>query len=767
MQYLLSANNNKISIQENITQYILFDSNINNITYTFDINDLNKNIEVDFNLINNASYDVKIEFNNLEFNNYYIDINNSNIIINKNEYSNQCINNQVCTCDIKIKLLSKCNNINLETVFRLEEDIPLDYSCPINNPFYMVNKGCVSECHSVYFFKKGCTINNKDPKTVDKMINTIQNEMPDESMDSLLTNVIEGNNQNLVVNTSNIIFEITTSDNIDINNNNNISIIYLGECGKRLKEIYNINNIIIFKIDFFEEGLLIPIVEYELYHPINKTKLDLNYCKDLNVDISSLVNIDEKKLFKYNSSDDYYNDLCFPYTTEKKTDIILKDRKDEFIKNNLSLCEKNCEYEGYNKNSKRSMCKCNTKPKVRSFSEITIDKDKLKNNFIDIETTTNLYVVKSYKLLLTEEGIKYNIGNYIIIGIIIIFIIFSCIFRYKLYQQFFDYIKIIIKYKYDNQKISYTKKDAQSNNSSIDKKMKKDCDLLNIKAIKNIDIFTINKAPKNNDLLRKSYNSSNKNVESTLKSYVKTYKNDLIDSFGNINEKSNEILAMNDYELNSLNYKEALQVDSRTYIQYYISLLKTKHLLIFTFYTSDDYNSKIIKICLFFIFFALYYTVTALFFVDSTMHKIYEDNGTFNFIYQLPKILYSTIISKLINTIVKSLSLTEKNIIEIIKEKGNPFTKLSKKINYLKLKFKLFFNFGFIFLALFWYYLSCFCAVYKNTQKHLIKNTLFSFALSLLYPLAFNLIPGIFRIPSLNENNRECLYKLSKILQIF
>ena len=105
----------------------------------------------------------------------------------------------------------------------------------------MINQGCVSECHSVYFFKKGCIINNKDPKAVDKMINTIQNEMTDESMNSLLTNVVEGNNQNLVVNTSNIIFEITNSDNIDINNNNNISIIYLGECGKRLKEIYNIN----------------------------------------------------------------------------------------------------------------------------------------------------------------------------------------------------------------------------------------------------------------------------------------------------------------------------------------------------------------------------------------------------------------------------------------------------------------------------------------------------------------------------------------------
>ena len=50
----------------------------------------------------------------------------------------------------------------------------------------------------------------------------------------------------------------------------------------------------------------------------------------------------------------------------------------------------------------------------------------------------------------------------------------------------------------------------------------------------------------------------------------------------------------------------------------------------------------------------------------------------------------------------------------------------------------------------------------------MIKDTLISFSLSLLYPFGFNLLPGIFRIPSLNGNkrNRECLYKTSKIIQL-
>ena len=49
--------------------------------------------------------------------------------------------------------------------------------------------------------------------------------------------------------------------------------------------------------------------------------------------------IDENNIFQYNSSHEYYNDICYSYT-KNNADIILKDRRDEYINNNLSLCEK-------------------------------------------------------------------------------------------------------------------------------------------------------------------------------------------------------------------------------------------------------------------------------------------------------------------------------------------------------------------------------------------------------------------------------------------
>ena len=268
--------------------------------------------------------------------------------------------------------------------------------------------------------------------------------------------------------------------------------------------------------------------------------------------------------------------------------------------------------------------------------------------------------------------------------------------------------------------------------------------------------------------------NSKTNMHKSYKDKLKFINHDT-DNNNNKNSKNkieynnvNELMDLNDQELNTLNYKEALIIDKRTYLQYYAALIKRKQKIIFTFYTKDDYNSRTIKICLFFFSFALFYTVNDLFFSDSTMHKIYEDNGKFNFIYQIPQILYSTIISSIINVLVNMLSLSERNIILLKKDSKNILEKKPKIINCLKLKFILFYILVFILLLFFWYYLSCFCAVYKNTQFYLIKDSLISFLLSLLYPFGLCLLPGLFRIPSLKSpnQNKELLYKISKIVQL-
>ena len=245
----------------------------------------------------------------------------------------------------------------------------------------------------------------------------------------------------------------------------------------------------------------------------------------------------------------------------------------------------------------------------------------------------------------------------------------------------------------------------------------------------------------------------------------------------NFNSKTNEItnnkLAINiskfhtDYELNHFPYHYSLLYDKRKFNAYYISLIKAKHPLIFSFWPRNDYNSIIIKVCLFFLSFSFYYFVNSLFFDEKTIHKIYEDKVIYNFIYLAQYILYSFLISHTLSVIIKYIFLSDRNLYEIKIQKT--YRKANDKVSNVRrcliIKYICFFVIGYIFLSFFWYYLSSFGAVYQNTQIYIIENTLISFAFSFIYPFVINTIPCLLRIYSLKESNRELCYKISKYIQ--
>ena len=635
-------------------------------------------------------------------------------------------------------------------------------------------------------FDNFCLLNNDySIDNINKIINNIKTDSMACKLD--LFNSFEKDKNDIYIKDNNIIYHITSSFNQKNNEYNNISSINLGECETKLKESYGINDdksLIIFKMELQETSYSIPIVEYEVYNLQTKDyKLNLSLCEGLKIMINIPVDIDEDNLFKYNSSSEYYNDKCFPYTTVTNTDIILEDRRKEYINNNLSLCENNCEYSSYNSKNKKVACKCFIKKKFTSLDDIKIDSSKFLKNFKNIKEKINLEVVKCYKLLFTKKGIKYNLGNYIIISIILSEIVLLILFKIKGYKKLLDKINEIIncKKEEENNNVINENKIMEDNKKykikKIIKKKKKKKKKINIDNDIKIYPNENNNPPKKER--KESVNRIKINRENSKKTTSKLFiskdnmvfnnqKNDIILNNKNVIDNKS-IEEYNDYELNSLNYEKALEIDKRTYCQYYFSLLKVKHLLIFTFYTNTDYNSRIIKLSLFIFSFALFLTINALFFTDSTMHKIYENHGIFNFVYQLPKILYSTIISAIINAIVKFLSLSEKNILQIKNEKTNVDIISMKIIKKLKIKLLLFYILIILFLLFFWFYLSCFCAVYTNTQYHLIKDTLISFGLSLIYPFGINLLPGIFRISSLSDQNKskKYIYIISKVIQIF
>ena len=234
-------------------------------------------------------------------------------------------------------------------------------------------------------------------------------------------------------------------------------------------------------------------------------------------------------------------------------------------------------------------------------------------------------------------------------------------------------------------------------------------------------------------------------------------------------QRIRDIIKHTDDELNDLSYKEALKYDKRTFFQFYFALLRNKHMIL-SLLEKRDFNARCIKTFLCFFSFEFGYVTNALFFNDDTMHKINEDGGDFNFWYQLPQIVYSSLISYFLENFLNYLALSEEDILSVKQEKVKAVGKRGKEVlRTLRIKFIFFFIVSFIALLVFWYYICCFCAVYRNTQYHLIKDTLIGFGTGLATPLGMEILPTIFRIPALrgHSKTRELMYKLSQLLQIF
>ena len=698
----------------------------------------------------------------------------------------------------------------------------------------------------------------------------ISNEQLKEMYKFIKENLIK-KNETIVIETGNVIFEISTVNEQSNINNQNISNIDLGQCEVELKNKNNISesqSLIIFKIDIKSIDKKKTYVQYEVYHPTTYAQLNMSVCQDLTIDIYSPLSLSQLDSVTfhslnvsgynlYNPNDPFYNEICTPYTTINGTDILLSDRKvDIFSKSgNEALCQTGCELLYYDETYKKAKCNCKIKTKEENSDLINgfkFDKKEIEQSFFDTLSNSNFLVLKCYKLAFDLEKLLENKGRIMITLFLILFLILLFVYCFTGNKKLNYYLGLIIKQKQklknkdfnkplkkkliinsSQQKSELKRENNIMNNSSSHLKKSKSLKIIednnNVNKKQNYnqiernknkkedhtknDIYNIKSKIRKKDMLfppkkKTNFNENSKNPlehskvinqnniisinnnnnnekmnkqnfhkDNLIKSEKLIFKNSNAslsikqkdkDSENSSAEKNRKTLT--EYEINSLTYELALIKDKRTYLQYYWSLLKQKHLLLFTFLPVNDFNLSSLKISLFILSFSLYFTINGFFFNDESMHKIYKENGAFNIICQIPQIIYSTFVSSIINLLLKTLSLSQKNILEIKKKKNLQIAiKESKKTKHcLQIKFIIFFILSFFLLLFFWYFISCFCGVYKNTQKILIKDTLISFGLSMLYPFGLNLLPGIFRIPSLRAKNKDkkCMYQVSGIIAL-
>ena len=703
--------------------------------------------------------------------------------------NNECIENDnyntLIPSEIIIKLYENCDNeyplnhvlcakCNFNNSLRGNE--PLKFGIHINNNcysdlknkcYYTCNNNCYmkgdyinhkcKECNEHYtiefkhsiFYNCYNNCSNEDNKCYENLTQIIEKEFTE-----FYNTINLDNGQDEIIQTEKMIFTFTALKNQKNKIQNNLPAIDLDECESLLRNQYTFlnldNELYIKKIDIIQEETKAKKVQYDVYFKRSDRKLEklnLTICMNstITIYIPTIVTGDVNK---YNISSGYYHDICYTTTSEDGTDLTLKERQDIYLKDYINACPENCEFSGFTQ-AGAAKCSCDfkeTSSSIVDFDFHKIENKKLFKNFKDIKNSLNIKILICYRKIFTKNGISNNKGAYIIGAIIFYHLISNialCITKSKRNKK----VKDIAVDLYISHRSIKTRKELKSNkDKSKSVFLKKEENLTKIKCYKKIT--------SSNSKLKKIHKESKKtlNLNQTKK-----------------DNNKKELKKLNDDEINELPYNSALIYDKRPMFDYYVSLLKTKHNLLCIF-NSSNCDSRLIKIDLLFIGFAINYAINALFYNDVTMHKIHVKKGEYDIETQLPIIIYSFLITIISNAPINYFALSNEEIISIKQNITNINEMKKEKCLKRKLTAKLCFYIiiSFLLLAFIWYYVSIFCVIYRNTQMHLLKDSISYFGISLFTPCAFYLLPGFFRVPSLSnkKNNRKCLYEFSKVLQL-
>ena len=134
--------------------------------------------------------------------------------------------------------------------------------------------------------------------------------------------------------------------------------------------------------------------------------------------------------------------------------------------------------------------------------------------------------------------------------------------------------------------------------------------------------------------------------------------------------------------------------------------------------------------------------------------------------------LLTLVVAHILEVFLCFLSMTDSAVYEIkgLKKEEKHGEKVLNIIDKMKNKLVVFFVFTFLLFLFYWYFISAFCAVYQNTQKIFIRDSLFSFATSMIDPFIIYGITMILRALSLSKCCRKkccCVYKMSDLIPIF
>ena len=721
---------------------------------------------------------------------------------NGNENENNCtscVNGYIFTPDIEntMNCVPKCQYLyyyNFDGFYSCTKN----YQCPLEAYLLIRKKNkCIDNCSkdNIYKYQYSGECYEKCPNETNtngykcevKNINScsLSNIQLNLTIDDIIENNIDSYTKNYVEE-----FNYTNKQIINYMNKEYSLVLYkdsscikelpltvpqidFGECYKKIKKEYKIEEELLIAILDKYIGNENPKTTYLLFNPINGERIDENeICKNdtiiIKENILTLPGV-EPELIKFfasqdinvfNTSDKFYTDICKHYISPNERDIPLNLRIQIFYPN-VSLCDENCMNKGVNLKEMESICYCPFNDLSKNiFLLNTLKFAETFDKIYSFITISNINVLFCIKVLFQIEHLKRSIGGLIIL--ILMFLQTICVIIYK--------IKSKLNYKRFIFNISNNYKQSLLNSKKASPLKKHN---------KNININNSNKTKTNINLSSNSLNNMTYLTKYSNNIIIKNIKtennlNKTIYKKGKYNNKNNNKTHISEYLLtdpNDMEYDDVLEKDKRTFFQYFFGNIKKKQLIINTFFIVDNIKPKTIKIVSFLLKLDFYLLFNGLIYSEEFLIELYknEKKNTFiNFISRhFSHLLYIFIIIKVLDEFIECFFIEEKRLKGIFIRGKNKMKKIKENlVVFIKKIEKYYFyliTISYFIMILSIIYISCFNDVYYYTRKEWIKSSLLFFIIIQIASIFIILFETIIRYIGIKLKN-EKIFKLSKII---
>ena len=266
-----------------------------------------------------------------------------------------------------------------------------------------------------------------------------------------------------------------------------------------------------------------------------------------------------------------------------------------------------------------------------------------------------------------------------------------------------------------------------------------------------------------------SYHKNEFNLNSNQKTEEEMNQKEKKEKLGNMRLKYKKVnYSYTNEDFNDMKFEEAINLDTRSFYRIFVSYLLEEHIIFNTFCTDVYLELRAIKLSFLVFGYEINFFLNAFFYTDEYISDTYHNDGVLDFFSSLPKSIYSFIVTLVISNLLKMLSSSKKQLLNIIKEKDDKkefLIALGIELSKFKRKIIWYFIIVFILGIFFCYYVSAFCAVYQHSQSFWLIGCLESCALDFVTPFFICLILSTLRYLGLKRRNK-CTYNTAKYLGI-